>query len=61
MENLIRTGEAARILGVNRSTVHDMVNAGKLTPAGQAQGYYLWDRAALLQLRADWDRERMTA
>lgn len=61
MENLIRTGEAARILGVNRSSVHDMVKAGRLVPFGQANGYYLWDRDYVIQTRADWDRERMTA
>lgn len=61
MENLIRTGEAARILRVNRSTVHDWVQTGRIQPVGQANGYYLWDRAQLERLRADWDRERLTA
>jgi len=45
--DLVGTEDAARIFGVDRSTITRWVNAGKLHPAVRLPGAYLFDRGDL--------------
>ena len=54
--SLIGTAEAARILGVDRSTLVRQVDAGKVAPVqklGAATGAYVFDRAYVQRLAAE--------
>lgn len=60
---LIGTGEAARILGVNRATVVRWVEAGNLRTVGKLPGRlggHLFDRG-YIEGRADATREKAGA
>lgn len=55
----ITAGQAARILGVSRQTVHDRVKAGTLLPKGRSiDGVYIFSRT---HIKEEADRGKESA
>ena len=50
---LLTTGQAARLLGISPTRVHQLIQAGKLEPAQRTPLGMLFDRAVIEKLAAE--------